>query len=90
MFEERRQAFEWQYWSSKFIFWLVIALVSLGATFSALHFVHSLNQPSDVEFEGSIKGVKLKTSLVGIVILVISLLLFYLYLSNVYPISEVH
>ncbi|MGH7596078.1 MAG: hypothetical protein ACREOI_06975 [bacterium] len=46
--------------------------------------------PAEVaEFEASLQGIKVKSSVLGIIILGISLAFFYLYLAHVYPISEV-
>lgn len=48
------------------------------------------SQPAEVaEFEASLQGIKVKSSVLGIIILGISLAFFYLYLAHVYPISEV-
>ncbi len=41
------------------------------------------------EFEASLKGIKVKSSVIGIIILVISLAFFYLYLVHIYPIEEI-
>lgn len=45
--------------------------------------------PEVAEFEASLQGIKVKSSVLGIIILGISLAFFYLYLAHVYPISEV-
>ena len=48
------------------------------------------SSPAEVaEFEASLQGIKVKSSVLGIIILGISLAFFYLYLAHVYPISEV-
>ncbi len=44
--------------------------------------------PEVAEFEASLQGVKVKSSVLGIIILSISLAFFYLYLAHVYPIFE--
>ena len=41
------------------------------------------------ELEASVKGIKVSSPVLGVIILVISLLFFYLYLAFVYPIQEV-
>jgi hypothetical protein len=41
------------------------------------------------QIEASLKGIKVSSSILGVIILVISLLFFYLYLVYVYPIHEV-
>jgi hypothetical protein len=48
--------------------------------------------PSDEsvsEFEASLQGIKLKSSVLGLIILAMSMVFFYLYLKYVYPITNV-
>jgi hypothetical protein len=42
----------------------------------------------NTELEASVKGIKVSSPVLGVIILVISLLFFYLYLAYVYPIQE--
>ena len=46
-------------------------------------------EESVTEFEASADGIKLKSSTLGVIILTISLVFFYLYLVHVYPVKEV-
>ncbi len=41
------------------------------------------------EIVASVKGIKVSSPILGVIILVISLLFFYLYLVYVYPITEI-
>lgn len=41
------------------------------------------------QLEASVKGIKISSPILGVVILIISLLFFYLYLVHVYPITEI-
>jgi hypothetical protein len=41
------------------------------------------------EFEASLQGIKLKSSVLGLIILAMSMVFFYLYLKYVYPISNI-
>jgi len=91
-----QQVLDWQLFTSKIIFWVVIVLVLLGTLFSGIQFSHSLRVPpkgkgnsEDVQIEASLSGVKLKSSLIGVVIFVISYMFFFLYLVYVYPIQYV-
>lgn len=102
-YKHRRNVFDWQYTSSIIIFWIVIIIVFVGLIFSGMQFYISIKRGSDekeaksgvgdsenvTEFEASIKGIKVSSSVLGIIILVISLVFFYLYLVHVYPIKEV-
>jgi len=47
------------------------------------------NKSEITEVEASIKGIKVSSPILGVIILVISLLFFYLYLIYVYPINNV-
>ncbi len=91
-FEHRQRVFEWQLLSSKVIFGVVLVLVFAGIYFAAVQFHIALREkikeePSQIE--ASLTGIKVSSSVLGVIILVISLLFFYLYLVYVYPITEV-
>lgn len=98
-FNHRKEVFAWQLFSTKLIFWCVLFLVFSGICFSAIQFYKSLRRepvegaappPESVtEFEASAKGLKITSPVLGVIILVISLVFFYLYLVYVYPISEI-
>jgi hypothetical protein len=94
--EHNRSAYAWQGYSTRVIFYAVILLVLTGMIFSALQFMKSYRLPAGkatkaadyrTELELSVKGIKVSSSVIGIVILVISLAFFYLYLVHVYPIN---
>lgn len=97
-FAHRKDVFEWQLFSTKFIFWSVLFLVFSGICFSAIQFYKTMSltevegqraAESITEFEASASGVKITSPVLGVIILVISLAFFYLYLVYVYPISEI-
>jgi len=83
--------FYWQRLSTKIIFWTVISLVLLGAILSVIQFYKSYKIVSRSETELSIsdKGFTIKTSVLGLVMLLLSLAFFYFYIAFVYPISVV-
>ena len=89
----RREVFEWQLSSSKIIFYVVIFLVLIGVFFSGVQFyaAHKKNFMDDkvTEISASAKGIKVSSSVLGVIILIISLMFFYLYLVYVYPINEI-
>ena len=104
-FEHRRAVFEWQLFSSKIIFAIVVFLVGVGIYFSWIQFTASM-EPRDKEarqgeaggerpptptttLEASAKGIKVSSPVLGVILLVISLAFFYLYLVYVYPIAEI-
>ncbi|ADE13481.1 hypothetical protein Nhal_0282 [Nitrosococcus halophilus Nc 4] len=96
-YKHRQEVFEWQLFSSQVIFWVVIMLVFTGMYFAAVQFHRGGSgkkrareeDSGETEFVASLKGFKVKSPVLGVVILVISLAFFYLYLSHVYPIREI-
>lgn len=94
-YNHRQRVFEWQLLSSRIIFVVVIALVSAGIYFSWLQFRADLKKTGNERdrgvstLEASTSGIKVSSPVLGVVILVISLLFFYLYLQYVYPIEEI-
>jgi len=97
--QHRQRVFEWQLFSSKVIFIVVLLLVSTGIYFAAVQFHSGLGRRAKAtgasegeevtEFAASLKGVKVKSPVLGVIILVISLAFFYLYLAYVYPIENI-
>jgi len=93
----RQRTFAWQLFSSRVIFWAVLALVVSGIYFAAVQFHVGLRrggsaaqQPSVATLiEASPGGIKVSSPVLGVLILVISLAFFYLYLVFVYPIHEI-
>lgn len=104
-FNHRREAFSWQLASSKIIFYVVITIVLTGLTFSGIQFcvayglgkaVRSRDGEQerggvllDTEFEASLQSIKVRSPIIGVIILVISLGFFYLYIVHIYRIEEV-
>lgn len=96
--QHRSQVFQWQFFSSKVIFVTVLALVFLGIYFAAIQFhiglrrkgkMETTNEEKQTELVVSTKEIKVSSSVLGVIILVISLAFFYLYLIYVYPIEEI-
>lgn len=103
----RSRVFEWQLFSSRVIFLVVLALVAAGMFFAAVQFRLAMRSasrqspasPADeataagaslvTRFEVSAKGLAINSSVLGVIILALSLAFFYLYLVYVYPIDNV-
>lgn len=107
----RSRVFEWQLFSSRVIFTVVLLLVAAGMSFAAIQFrvaMTAARQRGTVEaakageaaraaaeealttrLELSAKGIVVNSSVLGVVILAVSLAFFYLYLVYVYPIVNV-
>lgn len=92
-YTHRQRVFEWQDLSTKIIFAVVIVLVLAGVYFAAVQFhagLRAKREPTDAsEVELSIKGIKVRSPVLGVIVLTISLAFFYLYLIYVYPIENV-
>lgn len=122
-YQHAQRTFDFQYWSGKVIFWVVLLIVFAGIAFSAVQFYVGLRHPLDKraakgsggkdgekkddekddkdapapaaedpcvsEFEASLQGIKLKSSVLGLLILAMSMVFFYLYLKFVYQITNI-
>lgn len=97
--KHNRIVFEWQLYSSRVIFWVVLSLVAIGIFFSGVQFYKALRAPQPntkserlselTELEISARGLKVSSPVLGVIILVISLAFLYLFLVHVYPIKHV-
>jgi hypothetical protein len=83
-----QRTFVWQYWSGIVVFLLVMATVVMGLYLSFLHFREG-RRGGGGQIKMSTTGIEVSSPVIGLLILVISLGFFYLYLSQVYPITEV-
>ena len=98
-YDHRLRVFEWQLVSTKIIFAVVLILVFAGIYFAAIQFHHGLRKervakpaeeaPEATEFVFSLKEFKVRSPVLGVIILTLSLAFFYLYLVYVYPIVNV-
>lgn len=93
-YAQAQKTFDWQYWSSKIIFWMVLLVVIAGLAFSGLQFylgftLGGTRRSGVTTLEASLKGIKVSSSVLGVIILTISIVFFYLYLKFVYPITNV-
>lgn len=89
----RQRVFEWQDISTKITFAVVVLLVLAGIYFAGVQFHVGMREgrhtgePGEVEM--SVKGIKVRSPVLGVIVLTISLAFFYLYLVYVYPIENV-
>lgn len=97
-YEHRLAVFEWQFFSTRAIFVVVLVLVFAGIYFAAIQFHHGLrssdktrqgNADESTEFVFSLREFKVRSPVLGVIVLTISLAFFYLYLVYVYPIENV-
>jgi hypothetical protein len=89
----RQRSYEWQLQSSKIIFVVVLLLVGLGIYFAWVQFHVDIvrgTPPAQIvsEITAGKEGLRVSSPVLGVIILVLSLLFFYLYLAFVYPITQ--
>jgi hypothetical protein len=89
-FDHRARVFEWQLFSTKVIFAMVLIIVLAGLYFSWMQF-HSASDPNEMK-ESSLElgksGIRVTSPVLGVIILSLSLAFFYLYLVHIYPIAD--
>lgn len=90
--KNRQSIIQRQQITGSLIFGLVTILLLSGLLFSAIQFRIALKNvkkkslnTSDTTFKASLAGIEVSSSILGVIILAISLGFFYLYLTNVYP-----
>jgi hypothetical protein len=87
--DHRSEDFAWQHFSGRVIFAMVIGLVLAGMYFAWVQFRSDLKKGAASESEVELGStVKLKSPVLGVIILGLSLAFFYLYLYFVYPIVD--
>ena len=86
----KENSMKWQLRASVTIFITVIIIVSCGLILSILHFIQGLrNQEGEInELEIGKGGLKIKSSVIGLIILCISLTFLYVYLNYAFEIRE--
>lgn len=97
-YEHRAKVFKWQLLSTKIIFVVVLFLVLCGVFFSGLQFYYAVkkgNTSDDLskslatDITASATEIKVSSPVLGVIILTLSFLFFYMYLIYVYPIKDV-
>lgn len=92
-FEHRSRVFEWQLFSSKMLFVIVLVLVFSGIYFAAVQFYAGLkglkNNEQKSKVSVSPKGIEVSSPVICVIILALSLGFFYLDLVYVFPIEEI-
>ena len=90
-----KRAFLWSHISSILIFFIVLIVIGCGLYFSYLQFSLALRRPQQIEnsttnMKIGKDGIEISSSIIGLLILMISVVFFYLYLRYVYPITLVN
>ncbi|MEL6588223.1 MAG: hypothetical protein AAFY65_00150 [Pseudomonadota bacterium] len=91
-FDHRYDVFRWQHLSTQIIFGVVVLIVFVGLYFSWVQFKRGEATGAgtgQTDFSAGKDGLKVSSPVLGVIILALSLVFFYLYLVYVYPITEV-
>ena len=83
------QLYKWQNFASTVMMWTVVAVVSAGLLFSGyqLYFSVRRDKPMDGDLELSAQRLKLTSSVVGVVILAMSIAFVLIFVEKVYTIT---
>ncbi len=85
--EHRKNVYEFQFWTSKFLFWMTFVSIFISFIASMYHLFKGHNDTSTT-FKLGKDGIEFSSSLVGIILLIISFSFLFLYLKEVYPINQ--
>lgn len=94
-FKNREKVLLQQQKTSSIIFYMVLLLVLCGLIFSGIQFYIAFSGSKkrivvpDTSIKASLTGVEVSSSLLGILLLTLSLAFFYLYLVKVYPLVSI-
>ena len=86
------EQFRWQRSASEWLLWLVVVVVLSGVVFSGVQLwrassIKDLGGESTIEIEAS--KVRITTSVVGVIVLAISIVFFYFFLIEVYRVKVI-
>ncbi|QDV18963.1 hypothetical protein Pan153_36240 [Gimesia panareensis] len=93
--EQRKRAFETQYWVTNFIFLVTHVILFLAIYVSYREFKSAeknraqANEQKESEIQLSLQGIALKTSRQATIILVAAIGFYFMYIKFVYPIDEI-
>jgi len=96
MLEHREDVLRWQLTANQISFWMVLVLVFTGLVFAGIQFRTAMQstkasgEDTEAMQEVSLgaEGVTIRSSVLGVIILALSLAFFYLYLVYVFPVEE--
>jgi len=91
LMEHRRGVFAWQLIASYMVLAIVVVVTLAGIGFSAAQLINALrlSQPQgNIDLEISASKVRITSSVVGVVVLTLSIVFLYLFLDRIYEIRE--
>lgn len=87
---QRLSVLQWQEFASNVMLWVVVLVVASGVGLSALQLWHSMQFNKDLSVNNvqlDVKGLKITSSVVGIVILGMSIAFVLIFVKNIYTIT---
>jgi hypothetical protein len=88
-YRDYTKLYNWELSASSVMLWVTVIVVVCGLIFSGIQLWHAMKvgQNTDGTWEISATGMKITSSIVGVVVLAMSIAFVYLFLDRVYPIK---
>jgi hypothetical protein len=93
-YSHNQQIFEWEFFTTKLLFWMTFSFVCIGIILSIIQFIKSVNKSNlgkdpPIELVISEKKIKIKSAYIGLILLIVSFAFLYLYMYTAYPIKYI-
>jgi len=91
LMQHRVAVFKWQEFASNVMLWVVVAVVLSGLVFSAAQLIDGLRFGKDMQgnLEISAQGLKITSSIVGLLVLALSIAFVLIFVDQIYSIDVV-
>lgn len=90
LLKHREMSFYWHLISTIIIFIMVIVVIGTGLYFSYIQLKTKNNETPQTSIKISKEGLEINSPFIGLLILGLSFVFFYIYLKDVYPITEIN
>lgn len=86
-----RQVLSEQAFHSRVLFWMIVAIVTLGIAAASAHFIRALrgHEEGSLDIMIAREGVRVKLSMIGVILMISSMLFFTVYVYIVFPITAI-
>ncbi|HEX3653088.1 MAG TPA: hypothetical protein VHU18_09730 [Rhizomicrobium sp.] len=91
LMNDRAAAFHWQGFASNVMLWVVVLVVVSGLVFTATQLRHAMRFGTDTpsSVEANAQGMKITSSIVGLVVLMVSIVFVLTFVNQIYSIQVV-
>jgi outer membrane murein-binding lipoprotein Lpp len=91
LMNDRAAAFHWQGFASNVMLWVVVLVVISGLLFTAAQLRHAMRFGTDTPstVEANAQGMKITSSIVGLVVLMVSIVFVLTFVNQIYSIQVV-